>query len=554
MKNKDYQWLIQQSKPARHWIFLSITLGIISGILMIGQAGILATLIDRFCIHHATRASLAINLSIFLLMVFLRSGLTWLREIISFQSARTVKETVQKTLLQHLSKLSPIQLSQFKTGALTSTLIEQIEALHGFYADYLPQMTICILLPLIILIFVYTQNWVAGIILTLTAPLIPLFMALIGINTAKLNQENFQTLSRMSAHFLDMLQGLTTLTLFNRAQAQLESIRTISEEYRKKTMQILRVAFLSTATLELFATVSIAIIAVYLGLGLLGYFHMGFYRLSISLSSALFVLLLAPEFFMPLRQLGVFYHARAQALGAAAEITTILNLCGEGQSEGDIILEKANLNLSFNNIFFGYHVNKNAIENFNCDISSGECIAITGPSGAGKSTLLHLMAKFISPQSGSILVGDTNLNQINNDNWRDHIALLHQHTRLFHGTILDNIKLAKPDASDVEVERAARETGVLDFTRLLPNGLNTQVGEQNLGLSGGQAQRVALARIVLKNASIILLDEPTAHLDQSNIDIIITLLKKWRANKTIIIATHDTRLMNCVDRTVELMI
>ncbi|OGT49118.1 MAG: thiol reductant ABC exporter subunit CydD [Gammaproteobacteria bacterium RIFCSPHIGHO2_12_FULL_38_11] len=574
MKNENYQWLIQHSKPARGWLLLSIALGVISGVLMIAQAGILATIIDRVYLHHATRAMLSLNLILFLSIILIRSALTWAREIVSFQSAKMVKDTIRKILFKKLLKLSPIQLSKFKTGALASTIIEQVEALHGFYADFLPQMTICILLPFIILFFVYFQNWVAGLVLTITAPLIPLFMALIGINTAKLNQENFQTLSRMSAHFLDKLQGLTTLVLFNRAKTQLDTISTISDEYRKKTMQILRIAFLSTATLELFATISIAIIAVYLGLGLLGLIRIGFEGVTITLGSALFILLLAPEFFMPLRQLGTFYHARAQAIGAAAEIAKILNDDCVSASDGfvsmngsesasdreSLINSKINslqmdtkpINLLFKDICFSYHLSKNIINNFNCNIPFGECIAITGPSGVGKSTLLNLIAKFIVPQSGNIFVNDINLNKINNDNWRDNIALLHQHPRLFYGTILDNIKLSKPAATDTEIKNVVRETGVFDFVRALPNALNTQVGEHGFGLSGGQAQRVALARILLKNAPIILLDEPTAHLDQENTNIILQLLEKWRGNKTVLIATHDIRLIKCANRILEL--
>lgn len=540
--NNGYRWLMQTSKPAHRWLFISITLGIFSGILIILQSGILAHIIDRVYLHQATRSTLFSFLYLFLSIIVLRALITWLRENVSFQTAAIVKDSVRKKVLNHLMGLSPSQLSQFKTGALTSTLIEQVEALHGFFADYFPQMTIAVILPLIILVVVFIQNWVAGLVLLITGPLIPLFMALIGINTAKLNQENFQTLSRMSAHFLDSLQGLTTLTLFNRAQAQLESIDTISDEYRKTTMRVLRVAFLSTAALELFSTIGIAIIAVYLGLGLLGFLHIGFEGVHISLQHALFILLLAPEFFVPLRQLGTFYHARAEAIGAANEILKVLERSGSGSgSEKDPELK--NISLSFENINFNYQSHKKIFNDFNLAVNHGDCIAITGHSGVGKSTLLNLIAKFITPSSGKILANDIDIREINNDSWREHIALLHQHPRLFHGTIADNIRFAKPNATDEEINNAARITGVLDFTQHLPNSLNTLVGEQNLGLSGGQAQRVALARIVLKDTPIILLDEPTAHLDQNNTAIILDLINIWRRNKTMVIATHDENLI-----------
>lgn len=321
--NLNYRFLLNQSKPAQRWLFLSIVLGIISGILIIFQAEILATIIDHVYIHHATRDTLFSLLLTLLVIIFLRSAFTWAREIIAFNTAKQVKELVRKNILEKISALTPLQLMQYKTGELTSILIEQVEALHGFFADYLPQMTIAVLLPLIILIIVFTQNWIAGLVLLMTGPLIPIFMALIGIGTAKLKQISFQTLARMSAHFLDMLQGLTTLVLFNRAHSQSKSIETVSNDYRERTMKILRIAFLSTATLELFSTISIAIIAVYLGLGLLGFLKVGFDGVHITLQHALFILLLAPEFFMPLRQLGTFYHARAEAIGAAEEINKI---------------------------------------------------------------------------------------------------------------------------------------------------------------------------------------------------------------------------------------
>lgn len=554
----SYKWLMQQSKPAHRWLFISITVGLVTGLLIILQSGILATIIDHVYLHHATRSSLYGLLYLLLLVIFLRAGLMWMREIISFQTAKHVKDRVRQTVFTHLLQLSPTQLSRLKTGELTSTLIEQIEALHGFFSDYFPQMTIAVILPLIILIVVFLQNWVAGCVLLITAPLIPLFMALIGMGTAKLNQDNFKALAEMSAHFLDRLQGLTTLVLFNRARTQIHSIETTTNDYREKTMRILRVAFLSTAALELFSTVSIAIIAVYLGLGLLGFIKIGFAGVTITLKHALFILLLAPEFFMPLRQLGTFYHARSEAMGAADELLKIMAIKSDLDTQQTSLAPKeadalTTGILAFEQVNFSYHSHKKILSDFNAIFHPGECVGIAGPSGVGKSTVINLIAKFLYPQSGTMTVNTIDLNQINDNTWREYIALLHQHPRLFYGTIADNIRFAKQNATADDIEMAARVTGVLDFTHVFPEGLNTWVGEHNVGLSGGQIQRIALARIYLKNAPFILLDEPTAHLDQQNTAIILQLLKLWRSNhKTVIVASHDAALLKQMDHIITL--
>ena len=559
MANEHYRWLTQQAKPARRYLFLSIFLGIFSGLLIIAQSAALAYMIDQVYLHAATRAALADFLFSFLGLVFLRMMTTYLREIVSTRTAQIIKHTVRDAILNPLASSSPVYLSQFKTASLASTLIEQVEALHGFFSDYFPQMMIVIILPVIILITVFLQNWVAGAILLVTAPLIPLFMALIGMRTAKLNQENFQILSRMSAHFLDRLQGLATLSLFNRAHAETEKIGAISEAFRDKTMRILRIAFLSTATLELFSTLAIAIIAVYLGLGLLGFVHVGFDGFHITLFHALFILLLAPEFFMPLRQLGTFYHARSEALGAANEIIELgkkfaKNASKMNKSEHDRLNRSSGGSLSvfsFRDIIFSYDANS-IFKHFSLTLRANETIAITGGSGTGKSTLLNLLAKFIFPTSGNIFINNTDLNEIDSDDWRDQIAFLQQHTRLMPGTIADNILLAKPNATQDELMRALNQSGVNAFLPTLPHGLHTSVTEQNAGISGGQTQRIALARIILKDAPIVLLDEPTAHLDQTNVDIILHLLAEWHHQKTIVIATHDERVIALADHVVAL--
>lgn len=550
MRNKSYRWLIQQSKPAHRWLFLTILAGAFSGILFIAQAGLLAKMIDRVYLHRANQHMLEADFYFLIVIIILRSCFAWCREKIAFKTSAVIKKIIREKIGAHVFTLSPIQIQTIKTGELTTKLIEQVEALHGFFADYLPQMTIAVLLPLIIIAFVFSQNWLCGLILLFTAPLIPLFMALIGMGTEKLNQENFQALAEMSAHFLDRLRGLTTLSLFHCAYTQLDSIATTTHQYREKTMRILRVAFLSTAALELFSTVSIAIIAVYLGLGLLGFVHVGFGNAPISLQHAFFILLLAPEFFMPLRQLGVFYHARSEAMGAANEITPLLSLDSIIPPSDHIIpFSATKIALHCDHLSFSYD-QKKILSDFTATISAGECVAISGPSGSGKSTLLNLMAQFIYPDSGHLFVNTIHLRNIDNDIWHDHIGFLQQHTRLWHGTIQDNIRMGNPDASDTDIEKAAKITGVTAFTDCFPLKLNTIIHEHNMGLSGGQIQRIALARIYLKDAPLILLDEPTNYLDAKQVKVVLSLLSHWKKDKTIIIATHDQRVLDDVNRVI----
>lgn len=546
--NASYLWLKTQSAHARFWLRLSIFLGILGALLIITQAGLIAWIIDRIYLHHATLSRVSNALCILLVVMIGRAVSMGVRDMVSQKTAQIIKQHVRQSLLSHLMTMTPLQLAQHKTGALVTTLIEKIEALHGFFSDYLPQLFLAIAIPFMILILVWMQNWIAGIILLITGPLIPIFMRLIGKQVGELNQKNFQTLSIMSSHFLDLLQGLPTLTLFNQSRAQIDSVKTVSENYRHNTMRVLRVAFLSSAVLELFSMLSIAWMAVYLGLGLLGLIHIGFSGVTISLQHAFFILLLAPEFFAPLRQLGAFFHARGEAIGAATSIIPILNdnNTSLSQKKMDFVLPE-HFVIQFDRVHFHYANQKQILKNLNLAISSKEIIAINGPSGSGKTSILNLLAKFIVPTQGEIKINHIHLNVISDDDWRKNIAFLTQHPYLFHGTIVENISLARQNVTQAEL-KTLLETDLLAWCKTLKNGFNTLIGEKNTGLSGGQAQRIALARILLKDAPIILLDEPTAHLDEKNVEIILNILKNWRGQKTVIIATHDARILRSVDR------
>ena len=552
-KKTSYRWLMKQSAIAKSSLLITTLLGILNGILIIIQAAILAKIIDHVYLHRATLKQVSTELLLLLIITLLRTTTTWSREIFGFKTASTIKSQIRTTLFRSLLSQKPDAIAKHKTGALVTTIIEKVEAIHDFYADYLPQMTIVIILPLIILALVFMHNWLAGLILLITAPLIPLFMALIGMGVEAINQRHFQSLSRMSAHFLDTLQGLKTLSFFNRARAQTQTIYRISEHYREQTMRVLRIAFLSSAVLELFSTVAIAIVAVYLGLGLLGLIHVGFGDKIISLQSAFFILLLAPEFFMPLRQLGTFYHARAEAIAASTDLIKTIDASHTENTDKKLMRLDNKINsIAIKAISFSYNDHASIFNNFSCHIAPGERIILSGPSGTGKSTLLKLIAKLQNPNKGSILINDTNLSDLDENFWWEQISWLSQDPYLFHDTILGNITLGNSNVSQKEIDIAIKLSGVAEFLPILPQGLDTIIGERHFGLSGGQAQRVSLARAYLKDAPIILLDEPTTHLDQDNKQYIYNALKQWHGKKTVIIATHDHSLAELGDQIIYL--
>ncbi|MFP4160802.1 MAG: thiol reductant ABC exporter subunit CydD [Ectothiorhodospira sp.] len=520
--------------------------GILSGLLIIPQAGLIAWILDRAIQGGHPPATLLTPFLLLAGVMCLRVVLGWVRETAGLAAALRIQGDLRDRLFAHLGRLGPVRLADRHSGALSAALVEQIEALSGYYARYLPQQAVALAVPAAILIAAFTLDWIAALILLCTAPLIPLFMALLGMGAEQVSREQQEQVARLGGHFLDRLQGLTTLRLLNAQDRAAEEVARASEGYRASTMKVLRVAFLSSAVLEFFSAVAIALVAMYVGFGLIGYLDWGPAD-ELTLFSGVFVLLMAPDFFQPLRQLAQHYHDRAAAVGAAqtlmpllareaAELPVSRITGGSGGGGAQIRLEDVHLR---------FDGDRRALEGVDLHILPGERVALVGPSGAGKSTLLHLLAGFIEPDHGRVRVNGEAPDPVVQAAW------VGQRPHVFAGTLADNIRLGDPGASEAAVVSAARDAGVMEFAAGLPRGLDTPLGERGYGLSGGQAQRVALARAALKRAPLWLLDEPTAGLDpDTEARVLEALEHSATSGATVVIASHHPRVMAWADRVV----
>ena len=542
------KWLKTLSSPAKKWIKLTILISFISGLFLIAQLYLLAHISYEAYLNKYILSKLSMFFVAIIVIVFIRAGLSWLREIVAYKTAIIVKKQIREDILAHINALGPMRSGKTSNANLISSAMEQVEGLTGFLTKFLPQITLSGLLPLAILVFIFPQSIVVGLILLVCAPLIPLFMIIVGLGAEAENQKYFKSLSRMSLTFLDTLKGLTTLKILNKSKSQSDVIYKASDSYRISTMKVLKIAFLSSAVLELFAAGSIALVAIYLGMGFINSGadnHLWWALDSMTLQGALFILLLAPEFFMPLRELSTHYHAKAEAVGAALEISKIFEMEIPDRSN-EINLDEELHSINIENLTVKYD-DKVAIDNISINIQSNQKIAIVGASGAGKTTLLNTLLGFIS-YDGHITINNTyELDNINRKSWLKNISWLGQNASLFNGSIKNNLYLANDNATDSELNSAISQASLTNFINELPNGLNTHVGEQNVGVSGGQAQRIALARAYLKPHSLLLLDEPTASLDKDTENTLIESLKDNWQNKTVIMLTHKLGFLECMD-------
>ncbi len=529
-------WLRMLAKREQKRLLLSVVWGVLAGgqtvLLVVG----LAWVIDQLVVQGRPPGSLTtIFLGLFVVVV-LRSFFQAMQEASGAKASLRIRQYARAALLDKVATLGPVWLTRQQSGALATQSVEHIDALDGYFARFYPQLRIVIALPLLILCVVGWLDYLVAIFLLLSAPLIPLFMALVGMGAERLNRDQFVAVSRLSAHFVDRVRGMTTLQLFGHTKAAQQAVWYATDEYRRLSMRTLRLAFLSSAVLEFFASVAIAVVAMYVGFGLLGYIDYG-PSSSLTLFTGLAVLLLAPEFFQPLRTLSQHYHDRAAALGAAESIVAILN-------EPDVVPIKttaptvANAMIELRNVTIGYAGRATVIEAVDATIFDGDVVVITGESGSGKSSLLALMAGFMAPSRGECCRHP-----------EAQVAWLDQTPCIIQGSLADNLRLAAPCADEQAMTHALRQAGLGELVRQLPAGLDTPVGERGVGLSGGQSQRLSLARVYLSEAPLVLLDEPTASLDATTEQAVIQALLAWaREGRTLVIATHHPAVMAVANR------
>jgi thiol reductant ABC exporter CydD subunit len=542
--------LVHQARIARFDLTTTIGLGLLTGILLVGQARLLSRVVDAVFLQGSRLRDVAGTLLALLVLALIRFGVVWGGEVAAGRVARRVKTDLRRRLSAHLMALGPAFASGERSGELVTTTVEGVEALDAYFGQYLPQLALAALIPLTILIAVFPLDWVSGLVFLLTAPLVPLFMALIGGLADRLTRQQWGSLGRMSAHFLDVLQGLTTLKLFGRSRDQIHAIKRITDRYRRTTLDVLRVAFLSALVLELVTTLGTAVVAVEIGLRLL-YARMGF-------EEAFFILLLAPEFYLPLRLLSARFHAGVGGVAAAERIFELLDqplsveIVPGGKTPASVATQLREISppdIRFAEVHFSYQDGERPVLNdLSLHIPPGQRTALVGPSGAGKSTVVDLLLRFIVPERGAITVHGRPLAEMPVQVWRSRVAWVPQDPYLFQASVANNIRLAHPEASLDQVVEAARLAHADDFIRCFPQGYDTLVGERGMRLSGGQAQRIALARAFLKDAPLLILDEPTSQLDPLHEALVEEAVARLVQRRTVLLIAHRLRTVVQADR------
>ncbi|MDI9884849.1 thiol reductant ABC exporter subunit CydD [Streptomyces sp. HNM0645] len=541
--------LLRYARATRLFMATVVALGLAGAALVVAQAMLIADVVVGAFQDGLDAGGLRNPLVLLAAVAAGRGLVAWLTELAAHRASAAVKSELRLRLLERAAQLGPGWLSGQRSGSLAALATRGVDALDDYFARYLPQLGLAVVVPVAVLARIVTEDWVSAAVIVITLPLIPIFMVLIGWATEARMNRQWALLSRLSGHFLDVVAGLPTLKVFGRAKAQAEAIRKITSEYRRATLKTLRIAFLSSFALELLSTLSVALVAVGIGMRLV--------HGDLDLHTGLVVLILAPEAYLPLRQVGAQYHAAAEGLSAAEEIFRVLETPVRAGGAAPVPGARG-VRLELDSVTVRHEGRAvPSLDGASLTVGEGETVALVGPSGVGKSTLLDVVLGFVAPDEGTIRVGapgegPVDLASLDRAAWHRQIAWVPQRPYLFAGTIAENVRLARHEAGDAEVLAALREAGAADFVSALPEGMETALGEDGAGLSAGQRQRIALARAFLADRPLLLLDEPTAALDGETEAGVVDAVRRLARGRTVLLVVHRPALLSVADRVVEL--
>jgi thiol reductant ABC exporter CydD subunit len=537
--------LLRRTSSARPLLTLDTALGVGTAVAVVLQAGLLALIVARAFDGRPLRG-LWPYLGLLVAAFLVRGACAWGMEMAGRRAAWSVLSELRLALAAQRLRAQPTAADGTDGAEIVAVSVQGIEALEGYFARYLPQVVLASVVPLLVLGSVAVVDLESALIMALTLPLVPVFMALIGRYTAQRTQERWDALRRLSTHFLDVVRGLPTLRAFGRAQDQAAVVGEVSERYRVTTMETLRVSFLSGSVLELAATLGVALVAVTAGVRLADG--------ALGLQAGLTVLVLAPELYLPFRRLGAEYHASADGLAVAERLFALLDApAATGRGGVRPAPSPAQAPVRLEQVSFSYPARAGRVlDGLDLELSPGETVALVGESGAGKSTVAQLLLGLLQPTSGRVSVGGVDLESCEPESWRRRIAWVPQHPTMFRGSVAENIRLGDPAASDRRVCEAAALAGADELIRSLPQGYDTPIGDGGRPLSPGERRRIGLARAFLRDAALVILDEPTADLDPRSVAAVSEAVERLGRGRTVLLIAHRPELIEHADRVVRL--
>ncbi len=541
--------LLKYASATRGFIGASVVAGAITTLLIIVQAFAITDIVVPVFTEGATLGGVSGAVRVLAFVVVARVVVAYVSERLAFKSAAAAKSQLRMGVVEHVIKLGPVWLSRNSSAELTQLTTRGVDGLDAYFARYLPQLVLSVMVPLSVGLVILTQDLLAAVIVVVTVPLIPVFMILIGTYTQSRVERQWSTMAALSGHFVDVVAGMSTLKAFGRASAQAATVKEIGDRYRSTTMGVLRISFLSALWLEVLASLSVALVAVSIGLRLV--------EGTMTLHAGLLVLILVPEVYLPLRMVGTHFHAAAEGLGAARQMVEILEVDPPVNGPRVDVPDLARAAIEFEGVGVEYvGRDRAALADINFRINPGEITAIVGESGAGKSTVLSVLERFIDPSCGTVWIHDADgsrvpVTEYDIDVWRSNVAWVGQSPTMVPATLAANVRLAHPSASDSEITAALESVGLGDLIAELPAGIGTSIGEGGRALSAGQARRVALARAFCQPGGLVLLDEPTAALDAESEALVVQAVTELARTKTVVVVAHRSALIDVAHNVIE---